>query len=104
VKNYMIIKQRVRDLDQFQRAFDKLKPMRERHGLKDMGQYRSADEPDTVIVLLEVADIAAARVYWHSKVLSEGRKEAGIVGPLTAGTDQVWLTDGTVRSGLDGDR
>ena len=104
MKNYMIIKQRVRDLDQFQRAFDKLKPMRERHGLKDMGQYRSADEPDTVIVLLEVADIAAARVYWHSKVLSEGRKEAGIVGPLTAGTDQVWLTDGTVRSGLDGDR
>jgi hypothetical protein len=40
----MIIKQCVRDLDQFQRAFDKLKPMRERHGLKDMGQYRSADE------------------------------------------------------------
>jgi len=33
VKNYMIIKQRVRDLDQFQRAFDKLKPMRERHGM-----------------------------------------------------------------------
>jgi hypothetical protein len=76
VKNYMIIKQRVRDLDQFQRAFDKLKPMRERHGLKDMGQYRSADEPDTVIVLLEVADISAARAYWYSKVLSEGRKEA----------------------------
>jgi uncharacterized protein (DUF1330 family) len=104
VKNYMIIKQRVRDLDQFQRAFDKLKPMRERHGLKDLGQYRSADEPDTVIVLLEVADIAAARVYWHSKVLSEGRKEAGIVGPLMAGFDQVWLTNGTVRSGLDTDR
>jgi hypothetical protein len=104
VKNYMIIKQRVRDLDQFQRAFDKLKPMRERHGLKDMGQYRSADEPDTVIVLLEVADISAARAYWYSKVLSEGRQEAGIVGPLMAGTDQVWLTNGTVRSGLDTDR
>jgi len=98
VKNYMIIKQRVRDLDQFQKAFDKLKPMRERHGLKDIGQFHSADEPDTVIVLLEVADISAARAYWHSKFLSEGRKEAGIVGPLTAGTDQVWLTDGTVRS------
>jgi len=99
----MIIKQRVRDLGQFQREFDKLEPMREQHGLKDIGQYRSADEPDTVIVLLEVADISAARAYWHSKVLSEGRK-AGIVGPLTAGTDQVSLTDGTVRSGLHGDR
>jgi hypothetical protein len=100
----MIIKQRVRDLGQFQRAFDKLKPMREKHGLKDVGQYRAADEPDMVIVLLEVADISAARTYWHSKVLSEGGKEAGIVGPLTAGTDQVWLTDGTVRSSLHGDR
>jgi hypothetical protein len=104
MKNYMIIKQRVRDLGQFQRAFDKLKPMREKHGLKDVGQYRAADEPDMVIVLLEVADISAARTYWHSKVLSQGRKEAGIVGPLTAGTDQVWLTDGTVRSSLHGDR
>jgi hypothetical protein len=100
VKNYMIIKQRVRDLSVFQRAFDKLKPMREQHGLKDIGQYRSADEPDTVIVLLEVADISTARGYWHSKALSEGRKEAGVVGPLTAGSDQVWLTDGTIRSSL----
>ena len=100
MKNYMIIKQRVRDLSVFQRAFDKLKPMREQHGLKDIGQYRSADEPDTVIVLLEVADISTARGYWHSNALSEGRKEAGVVGPLTAGSDQVWLTDGTIRSSL----
>jgi erythromycin esterase-like protein len=98
MKNYMIIKQGVRDLGEFQRVFDKLKPMREQHGLKDIGQYRSADEPDTVIVLLEVADISMARRYWHSKALSESRKQAGVVGPLTAGSDEVWLTNGTVRS------
>jgi hypothetical protein len=41
----MIIKQRVRDLDQFQRAFDKLKPMRERHGLKDVGNIARPTNP-----------------------------------------------------------
>jgi hypothetical protein len=51
--------------------------------------------------VLEVADISAARAYWHSKVLSEGRKEDGIVGPLTVGTDQVWLTDGSLHHSLD---
>jgi hypothetical protein len=98
----MIVKQRVADLEQFQAAFDELKPMREAHGLKDIGLFRSADEPDTVIVVMEVADVARAREYWHSAALAKGRRKAGAVGPLQAGVDQVWLTDGTVRESLDG--
>ena len=60
-KNYMVIKQRVADLARFQAAFDELKPKREAHGLHDIGQFRSADEPNTIIVLLEVADVERAR-------------------------------------------
>lgn len=41
MKNYMMIKQRVHDLVQFQAAFDELKPAREQHGLHDLGQYIS---------------------------------------------------------------
>jgi hypothetical protein len=100
MKNYMLIKQPVADLRQFQAVFDALKPMREGHGLKDVGQFRSANEPDTVIVILEVEDLARAREYWHSDVLAEGRKKARAVGPILAGVDQVWLTDGTVRDAL----
>ena len=100
MNNYMIVKQRVGDLAQFQAAFDELSPMRERHGLRDVGQYRSADEADTVIVIMEVTDMERARAYWHSDVLAEGRKKAGAVGTLLAGVDQVWLTDGTVRATL----
>jgi hypothetical protein len=99
--NYMVIKQRVTDLAQFQAAFDELQPKREAHGLRDLGQFRSADEPDTVIVVLEVADVAKAHEYWHSAVLTAGRKKAGVVGPLSAEVDQVWLTDGTVREALN---
>ena len=97
----MIVKQNVSNLAQFQAAFDELRPMREMHGLRDVGQNRSADEADTVIVIMEVTALAQARAYWHSDVLAEGRKKAGAVGPLLAGVDQVWLTDGTVQSTLD---
>jgi hypothetical protein len=94
--NYMIIKQRVTDLAQFQAAFDELKPIREKHGLKDLGQFRAAEESDIVIVMLEVTDMARAK-----GVL------AGAVGLVPAGTsveadsaNQVWLTDGLVRDAI----
>ena len=107
--NYMIIKQRVSDLAQFQAAFDELKPMREKHGLKDLGQFRAAEESDIVIVMLEVADAARAKEYWHSTVLAQGRVTASAVGLMPAGTsvqadsiNQVWLTDGLVREAIAG--
>jgi hypothetical protein len=107
--NYMIIKQRVSDLAEFQAAFDELKPMREKHGLKDLGQFRAAEESDIVIVMLEVADVARAKEYWHSIVLAQGRVNAGAVGSVPAGTgveagsiNQVWLTDGPVREAIAG--
>ena len=107
--NYMIIKQRVTDLAQFQAAFDELKPVREKHGLKDLGQFRAAEESDIVIVMLEVTNMARAREYWHSAVLAQGRVAAGALGLVPAGTsvqadstNQVWLTDGLVRDAIAG--
>jgi hypothetical protein len=95
--NYMIVKQSVRDLAQFQKAFDELKREREKAGLTDLGQFCSADEPNTVIVVMQVADVSRAREYWHSSVLMKGRAQAGVIGPLEAKSDQVWLTEGLVR-------
>src|SRR5438094_9613166 len=96
MKNYMLVKQRVADFAQFQAAFDQLLPNRQQYGLTDIGTFRAADEPNTVIVIMEVADLARAKEYWHSDILAAGRKKAGVVGPLAADTDQVWLTDGSV--------
>ncbi len=96
MKNYMMVKQRVADLAQFQAAFDQLLPMRQQHGLIDIGTFRAFEEPNTIIVLMEATDLARAKEYWHSQILAEGRQKAGVVGPLEAGKDQVWLTDGPV--------
>jgi uncharacterized protein (DUF1330 family) len=100
MKNYMIVRQRVVDLERFQNAFDELKPMRQQHGLTDLGQFQAADDPNSVIVVMEVADVNLAKEYWRSEVLARGRERAGIVGPIAAGTDQVWLTNGLVREAL----
>jgi hypothetical protein len=45
---------------------------------------------------MEVTDVARAEEYWQSRVLEAGRRKAGAVGPLQAGTDKVWLTNGPV--------
>jgi hypothetical protein len=98
--NYMIVRQRVTDLSRFQITFDHLKPDREAAGLTDVGQFCAADEPDGVIVVMQVEDISRAKEYWHSDVLAQGRAEAGIVGPIDTKSDQVWLTDGLVKDRL----
>ena len=107
--NYMIIKQLVSDLAQFQASFNELKPVRERYGLKDLGEFRAAEESDIVIVMLEVTDVARAKEYWHSIVLAQGRMNAGAVGSVPAGTgveagniNQVRLTNGLVRDAIAG--
>ena len=97
MKNYMIINQKVADLSGFQEAFNQLKSKRQEAGLTDLGQFCVADESNTVIVVLEVADPERAKKYWHSDVLAKGRTAAEIVGPLEAKNDQVWLTDGLVK-------
>ena len=107
--NYMIIKQLVTDLTQFQAAFDEMRPVREKYGLKDLGEFRAAEESDIVIVMLEVSDVARAKEYWHSVLLAEGRVTAGAVGSVPVGTsmqagtiNQVWLTNGLVREAIAG--
>jgi hypothetical protein len=97
MKNYMIVRQPVADLAQFQAAFDRMQPKRAAAGLTDLGQFCMAGEPNTVIVVMEVADPARAEAFWHSAELAQGRSEAAIVGPVAAKNDQVWLTDGLVR-------
>lgn len=97
MKNYMLVKQSVGDLALWRRAFDELKPHRQAYGLTDVGQFRSADEPNTVIVMIEYADLERAKAYWHSDVLAEGRKKAGAFGPVLAPPERVWLTDGIVE-------
>lgn len=93
----MIVKQPVADLARFRKAFDELQPHRKEYGLIDIGQFLSADEPNTVIVMMEYTSLERAKEYWHSKVLAEGREKAGALGPNLTPPERVWLTEGYVE-------
>jgi len=94
--NYMVVKQKVEDLKTFKKAFDGLQKKRREAGLIDVGQFHAADEPNTVIVIMQTEDLNKARQYWHSEVLAHGREQAHVVGPIEINPDHVWLTDGQV--------
>jgi hypothetical protein len=57
--NYMIVRQRVADLTRFQTTFDRSRSA----GHNDLGQFCAADEPNVVIVVMEVEDISRAKEY-----------------------------------------
>ncbi len=98
--NYMVVRQKVKDLAKFQRAFDQMRDHRRAAGLTDLGQFCDSEDPNTVLVLMEAADLRKAKEFWHSAVLAKRREAAGIVGPIDAGPDQVWLTNGLVKERL----
>jgi hypothetical protein len=73
--NFMVVKQRVGNLAQFQAAFDELVPMREKCGLSDVGQFCSAHETDMVIVIMKVADVARAELATGCALVTGGRSQ-----------------------------
>jgi hypothetical protein len=78
----------VDDIDRFAEVFDDpdLEAARRRHGLVVTGTYADADDPRTVIVVMDMADLAGARRYARSSTLAEARQRAGVAGP----PDGVW--------------
>jgi uncharacterized protein (DUF1330 family) len=84
----MIVKQRVTDIARWKTVFNdpELEAIRQQHGLYVTGTYLAADEPATVIVVMEMEDLARAREFARSETLAEARSKAGAVGS----PDGVW--------------
>lgn len=85
----MLVKQRVASVDRWNAVFrdPKLDAIRRRHGLVVTGTYIDGDDSNTVIVVMEMEDIGAARQFAASADLASARERAGAVGP----PDGVWL-------------
>lgn len=94
--NYMIIRQKVEDLQTFKRAFDGLLAKRREAGLIDLGQFHASGEANTVIVVMQAEDLEKAKAYWHSEILARGREKAHVVGPIEINPENVWLTAGQI--------
>ncbi|OBG63170.1 hypothetical protein A9X03_09695 [Mycobacterium sp. E1715] len=85
----MLVKQRVASVDQWNDVFrePRLDATRRRHGLVVTGTYIDGDDPTTVIVVMKMENIDAARRFAASSELARAREHAGAIGP----PDGVWL-------------
>ncbi len=65
-------------------------PARKEYGLTVLGIFRKADDENTIMLLIDVADINKARAFARSQVLARGREQA-LKGEQTEA--EVWFSD-----------
>jgi hypothetical protein len=85
----MLVKQRVASVEQWNTVFraPELDAIRRRHGLMVTGTYVDATDPNTVIVVMDMENLSAAREFAASSELAAARERAGAIGT----PDGVWF-------------
>jgi hypothetical protein len=85
----MLVKQRVASVERWNDVFrdPKLDAIRRRHGLLVTGTYVDGDDPNTVLVVMDMENMEAARQFAASPELAAARERAGAIGS----PDGVWL-------------
>lgn len=78
----MLVKQRVASIEQWNTVFNNpdLDAVRRQHGLVVTGTYVDADEPNTIIVVMDMHDLDKARQFATSPELASAREQAGAIG------------------------
>src|SRR4051812_12377123 len=89
VTGIMLVKQKVASIEKWNAVFrqPKLDAIRRRHGLVVTGTYADATDPDTVIVVMDMENLDAARQFAASPELAAARERAGAIGS----PDGVWF-------------
>jgi hypothetical protein len=89
VTGVMLVKQRVASVDQWNTVFrdPDLDAIRRQQGLVVTGTYVDGNDPKTVIVVMDMDNIDAARQFATSSELAAARERAGAVGS----PDGVWF-------------
>ena len=85
----MLVKQRVASIDRWSKVFrdPELDAIRRRHGLVVTGTYVDGDDPNTVLVVMDMENMDAARRFAASPELAAARERAGAIGS----PDGVWF-------------
>jgi hypothetical protein len=89
VTGVMLVKQRVASVDRWNAVFrnPELDAIRRRHGLVVTGTYADESDPNTVIVVMDMENLSAARQFAASAELAAARERAGAIGS----PDGVWF-------------
>lgn len=75
----MVIHHRVRDYAEWRPAYDAHEPSRLGAGVTNGRVYRKAEDPNDLVILLDVADLATARAWASSEDLKTAMRNAGVL-------------------------
>jgi hypothetical protein len=76
----MVVHHKVRDYATWRPAYDAHEPSRVGAGITNGRVYRNAEDPNDLVILLDVADAAQARAWTLGEDLRTAMEKAGVVG------------------------
>ncbi len=74
---YLLVRSKIQDYAKWKPVFDEHAPTREAMGSKGGYVFRNADDPNELLVLLEVEDLSRARQFAQSDDLRQAMQRAG---------------------------
>jgi heme-degrading monooxygenase HmoA len=77
---YLLLRHRVHDYEQWKSVFDAHSLTRQANGSRGGQLFRSASDPNELVVLLEWHVLEAAQQYAQSEEFHEVMRRAGVVG------------------------
>jgi hypothetical protein len=76
----MKVSHKVKDFDAWKKVYDSDKPARMNAGLSDRALSRDINDPNMVVLVFAVSDLAKAKAFGASKELKDKMKEGGVEG------------------------
>ena len=78
---HILVRVKVEDYARWKPEFDGMEGLRKANGARDARVFRSADDPNEVVVLLEWDNMENARRYTGLDELREAMQRSGMTGP-----------------------
>lgn len=81
VTENLTIHHKVKDYPAWRKGYDEHEKSRASAGVTNGKVFRSAEDPNDVLVVMDVADAAKARIWLGGNDLKASMEKAGVVGP-----------------------
>jgi hypothetical protein len=75
------IHHKVKDYASWRKGYDEHEKSRVSAGVTNGKVFRSAEDPNDILIVLDVADVAKARTWLGAPDLKTAMEKAGVVGP-----------------------
>jgi hypothetical protein len=78
---FVVIHHKVKDYNAWRPVYDEHEKSRVSAGITNAKVFRRAEDPNELVILADVADVAKARSWTTSDDLKSAMQRAGVVGP-----------------------